>query len=105
MRDTVRRLVCASLLDGHEHSDEIAGAEIGVLVRGVEDTGTYVAVWITGSVPDNFVAIALDLVPGCDRDGWYPEFAMPGRALRPGEQIYSNMMDPQAAAQLLGENS
>jgi hypothetical protein len=61
--------------------------------------------WITGSVPDNFVAIALDLVPGCDRDGWYPEFAMPDRPLRPGEQVYSNMMDPQAAAQLLEENN
>lgn len=105
MRETVRRLVCASLLDGHEHAGEVAGAELGVLVRGVEDRGTYVAMWITGSVPDNFVAVALDLVPGCDRDGWYPEFAMPDRPLRPGEQVYSNLMDPEAAAQLLEESS
>ncbi|SEP91865.1 hypothetical protein SAMN05216188_101909 [Lentzea xinjiangensis] len=105
MSETVRRLVCASLLDGHEHAGEVSGAELGVLVRGAEDRGTYVAMRITGSVPDNFVAIALDLVPGCDRDGWYPEFAMPDRPLRPGEQVYSNMMDAQAAARLLEETS
>ncbi len=72
MRDTVWRLVRASLLDGHEHAGEVAGAELGVLVQGAEDRGTYVALWITGSVPDNLVAVVLDLVPGCDRDGWYP---------------------------------
>jgi hypothetical protein len=101
LRDTVRRLVCASLLDGHEHADEVAGAELGVLVQGSEERGTYIALRITGSVPDNMVAVVLSLVPGCDRDGWYPEFAMPNRALRPGEQAYSNLMDPAEAARLL----
>ncbi|MBB5955009.1 hypothetical protein FHS29_001579 [Saccharothrix tamanrassetensis] len=103
MRHTVRRLVCASLLDGHEHIGEVAGAELGVLVQGAEDHGTYVALWITGPVPDNLVAVVLDLVPGCDRNDWYPEFAMPDRSLRPGEQVYSNFMDPAAAARLLEE--
>lgn len=45
--------------------------------------------------------VILDLVPGCDKDSWYPEFAMPHRPLAPGEQVYSNYMDPSAAAKLL----
>lgn len=101
LREAVHRLVCDSLLDGHEHADEVAGAELGVLVRGSEERGTYVALRITGSVPDDMVAVVLSLVPGCDRDGWYPEFAMPDRPLRPGEQAYSNLMDPAEAARLL----
>ncbi|MBP2339251.1 hypothetical protein JOF41_005429 [Saccharothrix coeruleofusca] len=101
MRATVHRLVCASLLDGHEHIGAAAGVELGVLVQGAEERGTYVALRIVGSVADNIVVVVLSLVPGCDRDGWYPEFAMPGRLLRPGEQVYSNLMDPVEAARLL----
>ncbi|HEY4020891.1 MAG TPA: hypothetical protein VGM75_19525 [Pseudonocardiaceae bacterium] len=101
LRCTVRDLLVRSLLDGHEHSAEIIGSELGIQVRGDEDRETYVALRIVGSVPDQVLAVVLDLVPGCDRDGWYPEFAMPNRQLRAGEMAYSNIMDPKAAAQLL----
>ncbi|MGH3837293.1 MAG: hypothetical protein ACRDSF_16565 [Pseudonocardiaceae bacterium] len=40
--------------------------------------------------------------PGCDRNAWFPELAMPHRALEPGEQIWSNLMDPVVASQLIG---
>jgi hypothetical protein len=33
------------------------------------------------------------------------DYAMPERAVAPEEQIWSNMMDPKAAAQFLGEQS
>jgi len=33
------------------------------------------------------------------------DYAMPERAVAPEEQIWSNMMDPKAAAQLLDEQS
>ncbi|MBM7770226.1 hypothetical protein JOD54_000430 [Actinokineospora baliensis] len=101
LRAAVHGVVHASLLDGYEHTSEISGAELGVVVRAAEDNATYVALRIVGSVPDDLVAVVLSLVPGCDRDGWYPEFAMPERQLRANEQAYSNLMDPVAAAELL----
>lgn len=104
LRAEVCRVVCASLLDGREHVAEIAGAELGVVVQATEDHATYVALRIVGSVPDDLLAVILSLVPGCDRDSWYPEFAMPDRPLRPGEQVYSNLMAPAAAAKLLDEH-
>lgn len=102
LRAAVRDLACGSLLDGHEHATGIAGAELGLQIKGT-DLETYVAVRIVGSVPPNLLAVILAEVPGCDRDGWYPEFTMPDRPLKPGEQVYSNVMDTAAAAQLLAE--
>ena len=101
LRVTVHGLLGCSLLDSYEHSATISGAEIGIQVKGDADRETYVALRIIGSVPESFVAVVLDLVPGCDRDGWYPEFVMPDRSLKSGEQAYSNVMDPAAAAKLL----
>ncbi|MEO3752303.1 hypothetical protein [Streptomyces sp. B6B3] len=43
-------------------------------------------------------------VPGCEADGWYPEYALPERDLLPAEQAWSNLMDPVAAAKLLDED-
>nr|CTQ93059.1 hypothetical protein [Kibdelosporangium sp. MJ126-NF4] len=104
LRRTVHRLVCSSLLDGKEHVAEVAGAEFGLCVQAAEDHATYVSLRITGSVPDNLLIVTLSLVPGCDDDSWYPEYAMPHRSLVPGEQVYSNYMDPVMAARLLEEN-
>ena len=98
---TVRRLIRASLLDGHEHTAQVAKASLGVLVRADSDHETYVALRIHGSVPKNMLIVILDLVPGCDRHGWLPELAMPHRALAPGEQLWSNLMDPVVASQLI----
>lgn len=101
LKTVVRTLVRDSLLDGHEHAGDVAGATVGVLVRADEGHETYVALRIVGSVPDGLLAVILALVPGCDRDGWGYEFAMPHRPLAPNEQVWSNMMDPTIAAQLL----
>jgi hypothetical protein len=43
----------------------------------------------------------LDLVPGCAFADWMPEFHLPERDLDPGEQAFSNIMDPVEAAKLL----
>ncbi|MCE7005936.1 hypothetical protein LWC34_24345 [Kibdelosporangium philippinense] len=101
LRVVVRRLVCASLLDGKEHVAEIPGAVLGIVVQASDDHATYVALRIVGSIPHGLLVLTLELVPGCDKFGWYPEFAMPDRPLAPGEQVYSNCMDPLAAARLL----
>jgi hypothetical protein len=97
----VRDLCRASLLDGHEHTATLGGAVLGIQIRASRDHETYVAVRIIGSVPDALSVIVLDLVPGCDIDGWFPEYSLPDRPLDPAEQAWSNLMDPIDAAKLL----
>jgi hypothetical protein len=94
-------LVRDSLRDGHEHQAEIDTFSLGIQVRAEYGHETYVAIRITGSVPDNITKVILDIVPGCDHTGWYPEGALPARRLGPNEQAWSNIMDTTAAAKLL----
>jgi hypothetical protein len=49
------------------------------------------------------VATILSLVPGCELTAWMSDSAMPQRAVAPEEQIWSNIMDPTAAAKLLDQ--
>jgi hypothetical protein len=99
----VRDLSRASLLDGKEHIATLGGAVLGIQVRASQGHETYVAVRIIGSVPDAVTVIVLDLVPGCDLDGWFPEYSLPERPLEAAEQAWSNLMDPIEAAKLLDE--
>jgi len=94
-------LISDSLTDGREHAANLSTFTLGVQVRADHGHETYVAIRITGSVPENLTKVILDIVPGCDQDGWYPEAAMPGRRLSPNEQAWSNIMDPTVAAKLL----
>ncbi len=100
---TIRDLVRGSLRDGHEHAADFPGFRLGVLVRAEDGHETYVAIRITGSIPANLAAVVLSRVPGCAADGWFPEYALPERHLLPAEQAWSNLMDPNAAAQLLDD--
>lgn len=97
----VRQLCRASLLDGREHTTTVGGAVLGVQIRANQGHETYVAVRIIGSVPETLTVTVLDLVPGCDLDGWFPEYSLPERPLDPAEQAWSNLMDPIEAAKLL----
>ncbi|MFC7242205.1 hypothetical protein ACFQO7_06900 [Catellatospora aurea] len=97
----VPELVRQSLRDGHERTAELDSFDLGVQVRAEHGHETYVAVRVRGSVPPNLVPVILDIVPGCDRTGWYPEAALPDRALHPNEQAWSNIMDTAVAAKLL----
>lgn len=73
-------------------------------MRADDGHETYMAVRVTGSVPLHLVGAILDLVPGCDPDGWFPEFTgLPHRPLLSGEVAWSNIMDPMAAAKLLDD--
>ena len=60
---------------------------------------------IIGSVPIRLVATILSLMPGCELDAWMSDYAMPERAVAPKEQIWSNIMDPVAAAKFLDQQS
>lgn len=101
LEKAVPDLVRASLRTGREHTVGVDGLSIGVQVRADGGTETYVAVRIEGSVPRDVTKIVLDIVPGCDPSGWYPETKMPDRWLSPNEEAWSNLMDTSAAAKLL----
>jgi hypothetical protein len=101
----VHDLVRQSLLDGHEHAAMLDGAALGIQVLADQGHETYVAIRIIGSIPRRFVATILSLVPGCQLDAWMSDYAMPERPMAPEEQIWSNIMDPSAAAKFLDEQS
>jgi hypothetical protein len=105
LRVVVHDLVRQSLLDGHEHAAMLDGAALGVQVLAEEGHETYVAIRIIGSVPRRLVATVLSLIPGCELDAWMSDYAMPERAVAPEEQIWSNIMDPVAAAKFLDQRS
>jgi hypothetical protein len=101
----VRDLVRQSLLDGHEHAAMLDGAALGIQVLADQGHETYVTIRIIGSVPRRLVATTLSLIPGCELDAWMSDYAIPERAGAPEEQIWSNIMDPVAAAKFLDQQS
>src|SRR5262249_30531726 len=76
-------LVRGSLRGAREHSANRGTFTLGVQVRADHGHETYVAIRITGSVSDDLTTVILDMVPGCDPTGWYPEATMPDRRLGP----------------------
>jgi hypothetical protein len=94
-------LVRHSLRDGREHAADLGTFSVGVQVRADDGHETYVAIRIAGNVPGDLTKVILDIVPGCDHTGWYPEAALPDRELRANEQAWSNIMDTAVAAKLL----
>jgi hypothetical protein len=86
-----------------EHAVMLECAALGIQVLADQSHETYVAIRIIGSVPRQLVAIILSLIPGWQPDAWMSDYAMPERAVAPEEQIWSNIMDPAAAAKLLDE--
>ena len=103
LKTVVHTLVRNSLLDGHEHAAMLDGAALGIQVLADQGHETYIAIRIIGSVPRRLVATILSLVPGCELAAWMSDYAMPERAVAPEEQIWSNIMDPTAAAKFLDQ--
>jgi hypothetical protein len=101
LRATIQELIKDTLRDGREHTSDFDTFTLGLQVRADDGHETYAAVRITGSVPANLATVILGNIPGCDTDGWYPEYALPERDLLPAEQAWSNLMDPRAAAAIL----
>ncbi|WP_198168366.1 hypothetical protein [Herbidospora yilanensis] len=104
LNSTIRDLARGSLRDGHEHAADFPGFRLGILIRADDGNETYAAIRITGSAPANLTAMILSRVPGCEADAWFPEYALPERDLLPAEQVWSNIMDPKAAAELVEES-
>ncbi|MFI7240646.1 hypothetical protein [Streptomyces qinglanensis] len=76
---------------------------LGLQVRADDGHETCLAIRSTGSVPPNLTVLILRNVRGCEAEGRRPEYALPERDLLPAEQAWSSLMDPRAAAQVLGE--
>jgi hypothetical protein len=98
-----RSLTARSLRDGHEHAADLPSYRIGIIVRADKGHETYVAVRVTGSVPDDLVSVILRNVPGCDPELWDPVIRLPERRLLGPEQAWYNLMNPIEAAKLLNE--
>jgi hypothetical protein len=79
-------LLAGSLRDGPKHASDFPSFRLGVVVRAEDGHETYVAVKITGSVPEGLTAMIHTRVPSCDVDAWFPEYPLPERELLPAEQ-------------------
>ena len=99
----IRSLTCGSLRDGHEHAVDFATFRLGIIVRADDGHETYVAVRVTGAIPEDLVSIILRHVPGCDPELWDVVIRLPERPLLGPEQAWFNLMDPTEAAKLLDE--
>lgn len=103
VRRTVQGLTLESARTGVEAADEAAGCELGVMVRRSELGEVYVGIRIIGPARPETHAVVLDAVPAVvDRTGWFID-AMPGRATRPGEVVWSNLLDADELDRLLME--
>jgi len=101
LRRTVRDLTLETARSGVEAVDEAAGCELGVLVRHGELGEVYVGIRVIGPAKPEIHAVILDAVPAvADRAGWFLD-RMPGRASRPGELVWSNLLDADELDRLL----
>jgi hypothetical protein len=69
-----------------------------------EDGDTYLAVGVENIADPKIFAVIINAVPGVDGESWLPE---PGGVLgltpQPGEVIWSTILPPSVASQLLGK--
>jgi hypothetical protein len=72
-------------------------------VRADDGHETYVAVRVTGAIPEDLASIILRHVPGCDPELWDAVIRLPECPLLGPEQAWFNLMDPIEAAKLLDE--
>jgi len=93
-------LLVESLMSGRVLTAEYKEHTLSLLVRA-PDGETYVTVGTTGVPRPEVFAVLLDSVPGTSRDAWLPEPSkIGGFEPRPGEIIFSNIIDPKALADL-----
>ncbi len=104
-RSEVRRIVCElivrSLRNGKPSRATFRNYSVTALARA-EDGDTYLAVGAENIADPKIFAVIIDAVPGVGGESWQPE---PGGVLgltpQPGEVIWSTILPPSVAAQLL----
>jgi hypothetical protein len=101
----IRRIVCGlvvrSLRTGHSYQAEFWNYTVTALARAV-DGETYLAIGAENIADPKVFAVIMDAVPGIDNDAWQAEpGGVAGMTPGPGEIIWSTILPPAVAAQLL----
>ena len=100
IRARIGELLVKSLMSGKVWTAEYKGHTLSVLVKA-PDGETFVTVGTTGIPSAEIFAVLLDSVPGTRREDWLPEPSkIAGFEPRPGEIIFSTIIDPKALADL-----
>jgi hypothetical protein len=86
---------------GTEKQRDIGGFALGVYVERQGLDAIYIAIRIRGPIDARQYAVILAEVPGTDLQCWQIH-ALPHRDVRPGEIVWSNVMDAATADMLAG---
>lgn len=101
----IRRIVCdliaRSLQDGHPYQADFDNYSVTALARANGDE-TYLAIGTENIADPRIFAVIINAVPGVDRASWLPEpHGVAGLNPAPGQIIWSTVLAPSVAAQLL----
>lgn len=101
----IRRIVCEliarSLKDGYAYQAEFEHYRVTALARA-EGGETYLLIGTENVADARVFAVIINSVPGIDSDSWLPEpDGIAGIKPGPGEIIWSTILPPGVAAQLL----
>lgn len=101
IRRIVSALIARSLRTGHAYQAQLPGYSLTAMARA-HDGDTYLIIGADRIADRRILAIILTSVPDVDADSWQPE---PGPVFgihaEPGEVIWSTIIPPTAAAELL----
>lgn len=101
----IRRIICElisrALRDGRAYQAEFHNYSVTAMARA-KDGETFLAVGTENVADARVFAIIINAVPGVDPDCWQPEpGSVFGLSPAPGEIIWSTILPPEVAAQLL----
>ncbi|GAA2488660.1 hypothetical protein [Winogradskya humida] len=101
IRSTVRHLIARSLHDGRPYQAEFHHYKVTALARA-QGQETYLVIGTENIADPRVFAIIINAVPGIDHASWLPEpDGVAGISPQPGEVIWSTIMPPDVAAQIL----
>lgn len=106
---SIRRIVCGliarSLKDGYRYQAEFEHYRVTALARAHGEE-TYLIVGAENIAHPKILGVILNAVPGIDPGSWMPEpDGVAGIEPEPGEVVWSTIMPPPVAAQLLDDFS
>ncbi len=101
IRGIVLDLIVRSLRDGHAYQAEFHHYHVTALVRARGEE-TYLIVGTENVADPRVFAVIINAVPGIDHESWLPEpDGVAGLQPDPGEVIWSTVLPPAVAANLL----
>jgi hypothetical protein len=101
IRRIVRELIARSLHDGYPYQAEFHHYKVTALARAHGEE-TYLVISTENVADPKILAIIMNAIPGIDHASWLPEpDGVAGIDPEPGEVVWSTIMPPAVAAQLL----